>query len=107
MQIFGNLTAFERMTLDEKNAIIAAECHGLYVSALGGGDGNAVPILEILQAKYVKFGELSVQELRSECIHPKFLDNPAASKILLRRVMAMLAFRFGLCRHCECHASCR
>ena len=85
------------MSLDEKNAIIAADCRGLYVSALGGVHGNAVPILEILEAKYVKFGELSVEELRSECIHPKFLDSPAATKILLRRVMALLAFRFRLC----------
>ena len=63
------------------------------MSAKGGGEGNASPILEILEAKYVKFGELSLEELRSECIHPTFLDNPVATKILLRRVMALLAFR--------------
>ena len=46
------------------------------VSAKGGGDCNPSPVIEILQVKYVKFGEISVEELSAECIHPSFLDNP-------------------------------
>ena len=78
----GDLAAFERMRVAVKNALISAELHGLHVSAKGAGDCNPNPVLAILEAKYVKFGELSVEELRAECIHPHFLDHPAASKIL-------------------------
>ena len=79
---------------EERGALgkIAWPCD-FHVGALGGGEGNRSPVLEILEAKYVKIGELSVEELRAECIHPNFLENPAASKVLLRRVMALLAGR--------------
>ena len=93
VQIVGDLKAFERMCVAEKNVLISAELHGLHVRVKGGGDCNPSPVLEIHEDKYVKFGEFSVEELSAECIHSSFLDNPDVSKILLSRVMTLLSGR--------------